>query len=65
MASEKFRQEFFVDGDFAAFQRRQFLLIVVDQDDIVSEISETGACDQSNVPRTHNGDAHRIYSSGN
>ena len=64
MALEQFRQKLFVDGDFAGVQRSQFLLIVVDQDDVMAQIGEACACDQPNIPGTYNGDAHRIYSSG-
>jgi hypothetical protein len=43
MTSEQFRQELLMNGNGAVPQSRQLLLIVVDQDNLMAEISETGS----------------------
>jgi hypothetical protein len=47
-----------VDRDLAIVQRRQLLLIVVDENDVVTEIGKAGASDQSYVSGTYYSDAH-------
>ena len=56
----KLWQESLVNRYFAIAQSRQLLLIVVDQDDIVSEIGKTRARHQPNVSRTHHRNLHRL-----
>src|ERR1035437_1359197 len=47
-----------MDGDLAILQRRQFGLIIVHQNDIVSEIGKASACHQPYVSRTHDRNPH-------
>lgn len=47
-----------MDRDLAAPQGGQFLLVVVDENDLVPEVCKAGACDQTYVSRTHYGNAH-------
>ena len=49
MAAEQFGQEFLMNGDLAVTQRGQFLLIVVDQDDVVAEVGKARAGYEPNV----------------
>ena len=58
MAVQKFGQKLLMNGNFAVPQRSQFLLVVVDQDDVVTEIGETSACDQSYISRTDDSNPH-------
>ena len=56
--SQEFREKFLMDGNLAILQRGQFLLIVVHENDIVSEVGKTSARHQSYVSRTYNRDPH-------
>jgi hypothetical protein len=58
MAVQKFGKKLLVDGNFTAVQRCEFLLVVVDQDHVMTKVREAGARDQSDVSRTYDGDTH-------
>ncbi len=49
MTAQKLRQKIFVDGDLAIAQGGQFLLIIVHQDDVMSQVGKTSARHQSYV----------------
>lgn len=44
-----FFQPRFVDWNRTGFELFNFLGVVIDANDMMSDISETGACDQANV----------------
>jgi hypothetical protein len=58
MTTEQFGQKLLVNRNLSALESRQFPFIVIDQDDLMTEVGKTGSCDQSNVPRTNDGDPH-------
>ena len=58
MALQQFRQEVFVDGNFAGFQSGNFGLVVVDQDHFVSEVGKTRTRNQSHITRTYDCNMH-------
>ena len=58
MALQQFGKKIFVDWNFAGPQRLQLLLVVVDQNDVVSEIGKTSPGHQSNIARTHHRNVH-------
>ena len=58
VAAQKFGQKFLVDGNLAVFEGGQFALIVVDQNDVVTEVGKAGACHQSYVSGTDDSDPH-------
>ena len=49
-----------MDRNPAASQRRQLLLVIIDQNDVVAEISKTRSCNQADVSRSHDCDVHRL-----
>src|SRR5215469_13910932 len=49
-----------MNRDFAVTQRHQFALVVIDQNDVVAEVGKASAGHQSDISRTHHGNAHRI-----
>jgi hypothetical protein len=55
---QQFGKKIFVDRHFAAIQRSEFILIVIDDNDVVAEVGKAGPCDQSNVSRTDNCNLH-------
>jgi hypothetical protein len=50
-----------VNGNLAVAQGGQLLLVVIHENDFVSKVSETGACDQSDVSGAYHGNAHRLF----
>ena len=58
MAAQQFGQKIFVDGNLAVLERGQFALIIVDENDVVAEVGEAGACNQPHVSGTNDSDAH-------
>jgi hypothetical protein len=44
----------FVDRNFASLERFDFPRVVIDADDIVTDIGETGARDEANITGTNN-----------
>ena len=59
MAGEELGEKFFVNGDFAGAKSLELLLVVIDQNDLMPEVGETGTCNQTNVSRTDDCDAHK------
>ena len=47
---------FFVDEDVAGLKSRDFALVIVDTDDIVSDLRKADGRNQANVTRANNGD---------
>jgi hypothetical protein len=47
-----------MDGNLPVAQGSEFPLIVVDEDDVVSEVGEASSRDQAYVSRTHYGNLH-------
>jgi hypothetical protein len=62
MPIQQLGQKFFVDGNLTTAERGQLFLIVVDKDNLVPQIGETGSCDQADVSRTYNRNANRHLS---
>ena len=58
MTVQKFRKKIFMNGDLPVFERRKFALIVVDQYDVMTQIGEAGARDQSHVSGTNHSNPH-------
>ena len=58
MAVQQLRQKLLVDGNLAILERRQFALVVIDQDDVVSKVRKTGACHQPDVSGAYDRDPH-------
>ena len=48
-----------MDRNLALAKRGQLLLIIVYQNDFVSQVSETGPCHQAHVSRTYDSNADR------
>jgi hypothetical protein len=42
-------QKFLVNRDLASFQSSYLLLIVIDDNDLVAELSKTSSCHQANI----------------
>jgi hypothetical protein len=42
----------------AVFQSGELALIVIDKNDVMTEVGEAGACDQPDVSGTNNSDPH-------
>jgi hypothetical protein len=59
VTAKEFRQELLVDRTLAGMQRRQLRLVIVDKNNVVTEIGKAGARDQSYVSGTYDSDAHR------
>jgi hypothetical protein len=49
MALQKFRKELFMDRAFAPFQRRDFVFIVINQQNFMAKLSEAGARYEANI----------------
>jgi hypothetical protein len=47
-----------VYGNLPVAEGGEFSLIVVDEDDVMSEVGEACPCDQAYVSRTHYGNLH-------
>ena len=47
-----------MDGDFALVERRQFSLVIVHHDYLVSEVGETRPRHQSHISRTYDCNLH-------
>jgi len=47
-----------VDGDFAVFKSGEFAVVIVDQNDVVAEVGEACAGDQSHVSGTDDSNPH-------
>ncbi len=58
MAVQQFRQEVLMDGHFAAIERRQFLLVVVHNNDFVTQVGKARPGDQPHVSRPDHGYLH-------
>ena len=58
MAAQQFREEFFVDRDLAILQGVELGFVVIDDDDLMTEVGETRARDQAYVSRTNYCNAH-------
>src|SRR4029077_9178288 len=50
-----------MNGHFAILQGGEFSLVIVDKDDVVTQVCETSSCNQSNITRTYNSDSHRVF----
>jgi len=62
MPPEKFGKKLLVDGNYATLQQVQLLLVIIDQDDLMSEIRKASTRNQPHVPRTDNGYLHSLNS---
>jgi hypothetical protein len=58
VAGQEFGQKFFVDWDLAVSQGRQFGVIVVHENNVVTEIGKASASDQTDVSRPYNCNPH-------
>src|SRR6516164_10838068 len=58
MALEQFGQKILVNGDLSRLQRFEFLSVVVDQDDLVTEIGEASAGHKSDVSGSDHRNGH-------
>jgi hypothetical protein len=47
-----------MNRDLTVPERSQLGLIVVDENDVVSKVSEARACDQTDIARAYNRDSH-------
>ncbi len=60
IARDQRRQARLVDGNLATLEGRDLAGILVDADDLVSEIGEADAGHQAYVARTHHCDLHAV-----
>ena len=58
MPLHQFRQELFVNRNLSVLERRQFVLVIVDKDDVVSHVRKTRPRHQSHIPRPNYRDVH-------
>lgn len=49
MARQQFRKVLLMDGRLAAFERREFLLVVVDADYLVPKLGKASGCNKANI----------------
>jgi hypothetical protein len=58
MPRQQFGQKALVNRHFAASERGDFFLVIIDEDNLVPEIGETNSSHQANISGTNYCDAH-------
>ena len=54
-----------MDWAFAPLERCNFVLIVIDQEDLMSQLGKTGARNKADITRTDYGDSHPLNPKSN
>src|SRR5262249_30938414 len=62
MTLEKLRQKLFMDWALAPLKGRDFMVVIVDQKDLVSKLGETCTRNKTNVARPDNSNFHSLLS---
>src|SRR5207247_1187147 len=60
MTPEQFRQKIFMNGNLASFQGRELLLIIVNQNDFLSQVGKARPGHEPNVSRSHDCNMHPL-----